>query len=64
VYTPPVGRGAARRSALRHIVATFFEGSAGNAAAALLGGEATPVSREELERISLLIEEARKKGNS
>jgi predicted transcriptional regulator len=64
VYTPTVGRGAARRSALRHIVATFFEGSAGNAAAALLGGEATPVSREELERISLLIEEARKKGNS
>jgi len=64
VYTPTVGRGSARRSALRHIVATFFEGSAGNAVAALLGGEATPLSQEDLERISLLIEEAKRRGNS
>ena len=64
VYTPTVGRGSARRSALRHIVATFFEGSAGNAVAALLGGEATPLSQEDLERISLLIEGAKRRGNS
>jgi len=64
VYSPMVGRSAARRSALQHIVETFFEGSAGNAVAALLGGEAKQLSQEELNRISSLIEEARRKGSS
>lgn len=64
VYAPTVPRRSARRSALQHIVETFFEGSAGNAVAALLGGEAKQLSQEELERISRLIEQARRQGNS
>jgi BlaI family transcriptional regulator, penicillinase repressor len=59
VYIPVVARKTARRSALRHLVETFFEGSAGNAVAALLGGEATELSKEDLDRISRMIEEAR-----
>jgi predicted transcriptional regulator len=64
VYLPVVARTAARRSALRHLVETFFEGSAGNAVAALLGGEATRLSEEELDRISRMIEAARKEGTA
>jgi len=60
VYMPIVARKTARRSALRHLIDTFFEGSAGNAVAALLGGEGTKLSPEELDRISLMIAEARK----
>jgi predicted transcriptional regulator len=61
-YLPVVSRLAARRSALTHLVETFFEGSAGNAVAALLGGEASHLSGEELERVSRMIETARKDG--
>jgi predicted transcriptional regulator len=60
IYMPVVARKTARRSALRHLVETFFEGSAGNAVAALLGGEAAKLSREELDRISRMIAESRK----
>jgi len=44
VYTAVVRRQAARKSALKHLVDTFFEGSAEKAVAALLGGEAAKVS--------------------
>jgi predicted transcriptional regulator len=60
IYMPVVARKTARRSALRHLVETFFEGSAGNAVAALLGGEAAKLSREELDRISRMIADSRK----
>jgi predicted transcriptional regulator len=59
VYGPVVRRHAARRSALRHLVDTFFEGSAEKAVAALLGGEASRVTSEELDRIADLITKAR-----
>ena len=59
VYTPTVPRHSARRSALKHLVETFFEGSTEKAVAALLGGEAARVSDEELERIADLVEAAR-----
>jgi predicted transcriptional regulator len=59
VYLPVVRRQAARKSALKHLVDTFFDGSAEKAVAALLGGEASRVSAEELERISELIAKAR-----
>src|SRR3954469_22757804 len=39
VYLPVVARHTARRSALRHLVETFFDGSSEKAVAALLGGE-------------------------
>ena len=58
VYIPAVPRTAARRSALRHLVETFFDGSAESAVAALLGGEGARLSDEELERIGELVKRA------
>lgn len=60
VYAPAVARGAASRSALRHLMDTFFEGSAEKTVAALLGGDRGRVSDEELDRIAKLIARARK----
>jgi predicted transcriptional regulator len=60
VYSPAVARHAARKSALRHLIDTFFDGSPEKAMAALLGGEASKLSAEQLERIAELIEKARK----
>src|SRR4029079_18567728 len=59
VYIPTVRRSAARRSALKHLVNTFFDGSNVKAVAALLGGEAARVTDEELDRIARLVAEAR-----
>src|SRR5258708_20668898 len=55
IYMPTVARRSARRSALKHLVDTFFDGSSAKAVAALLGGEAARVSDEELERIAALL---------
>ena len=60
VYTPIVSRNAVKQSALRHIVDTFFEGSTHKVVAALLGGESSNVSDEELDRITDLVDKARK----
>src|SRR6267143_4901 len=54
VYVPTVPRDVARRSALRHLVETFFDGSAENLVAALLGGEISRISGEELDRLTRL----------
>jgi predicted transcriptional regulator len=62
VYLPVVPRRAARKSALRHLVDTFFDGSSEQAVAALLGGEATSLSDEDLKRIADLVSKARKDG--
>ena len=62
VYAPAVPRHAARKSALKHLVETFFDGSAEQVVAAVLGGEASRLSDEELERVSALIDKARKDG--
>jgi BlaI family penicillinase repressor len=63
IYVPAVPRRAARRSALRHVVDTFFDGSAEKTVAALLGGETARLSDDELDRISELIARARKEGS-
>lgn len=63
VYVPAVPRRAARKSALRHLVDTFFDGSAEQVVAAVLGGEGSKLSDEELDRIAELVEKARKEGN-
>ncbi len=60
VYVPAVPRRAARKSALRHLVDTFFDGSAEQVVAALLGGEATRLTDQQLDRIVQLIAKARK----
>jgi len=62
VYSPAVPRSSARRSALKHLVQTFFDGSAEQVVAALLGGEAAKLSNEDLSRIEELVAGARKGG--
>jgi len=62
VYVPAVPREVARRSALRHLVETFFDGSTEKVVAALLGGEVARISSEELDRIARLISESRKEN--
>ena len=59
VFLPTVPREKAKRSALRDLLETFFEGSAEKAVAALLDQSSTRLSKAELERLSRLIEEAR-----
>src|SRR3954451_15816622 len=59
VYLPTVPRHSARRSALKPLVDTFFDGSTAKAVAALLGGEGARVSDEELQRIAELVRNAR-----
>ena len=58
VYMPTVSRHSARRSALKHLIDTFFDGSSAKLVAALLGGDAR-LSDEELERIADLVKNAR-----
>ena len=59
VYTPAVPRSSARKSALRHLVDTFFDGSAEGAVAALLGGEGTKLSDQQLDRIADLVKQSK-----
>jgi predicted transcriptional regulator len=60
IYMPAVARAAARKVALRHLVHTFYDGSVERVVAALLGGEAAPLTDEELRRIQQLIDETNK----
>jgi len=60
VYFPTAPRGRVRRRALRHVVDTFFDGSAAQAVAALLDSTAARLSDDELDRIAGLIAQARK----
>ncbi len=62
VYMPTVPRHTARKSALNHLVDTFFDGSHAKVVATLLGGDASRLSDEELDHIARLIAEARKGG--
>jgi BlaI family penicillinase repressor len=60
VFLPTVPREKARRSALKQLVKTFFDGSTEQAVAALLDLSASKLSDQELNRLSQLIELARK----
>src|SRR5205807_7184579 len=62
VYMPAVPRHAARKTALRHLVNTFFDGSAEKIVAAVLGGQSARLTDEELTRIAELVAKARKEG--
>ena len=64
VYLPVVARESARKSALRHMVSTFFAGSVQDTVAALLDLSAANLKSEELDRIAGLIEQARKEGET
>jgi predicted transcriptional regulator len=62
VYAPTVARDSAKRSAMRHILHTFFDGSAAQAMTALLDVSSSRLSDSELDRLERLIEDARKQG--
>lgn len=62
VYVPVVRRATLGRSALRHMVDTFFDGSVGAAAAALLESADARLTDEDLERLSQLIQRGRAQG--
>ena len=62
VFIPRVTRDRARRSALTHVIQTFFDGSTEEAVAALLGMSQSTLSEEELDRLSKLIEDAKSEG--
>jgi BlaI family penicillinase repressor len=62
VYFPAVPRDVARRSALRHLVETFFDGSTEKVVAALLGGEVSRISPEEMDRLARLIAKSGKES--
>jgi predicted transcriptional regulator len=60
VYVPVVAREKAKRSAVKHLLDTFFAGSPEQIVAALLDVSATRLTREELDRMSEMIEKAKR----
>jgi predicted transcriptional regulator len=60
VFLPTVSRDRARRSALRNLVRTFFDGSPAQAAAALI--DQADLSEADVARLAAMIEKARKEG--
>jgi BlaI family penicillinase repressor len=62
VYLPVVPREKARRSAVKHLLHTFFDGSTEQAVATLLNLSAADLKPEDFDRLAALIEEARKEG--
>jgi predicted transcriptional regulator len=62
VYRPAVSRNAARKSALKHLVETFFDGSVEQTVSTLLLARERDLSPEELERLVALIEKTARDG--
>jgi predicted transcriptional regulator len=62
VFLPVVTREKARRSALRRVLDTFFDGSTEQTVAALLDLQSSKLDPQELERLAKLIDKARKEG--
>lgn len=62
VYAPVVAAGKAKRSAVKHVLETFFEGSAEQAVAALLDVSSSRLTPDELDRMAALIEKAKREG--
>lgn len=61
IYLPIASREAARRSALRRLLDTFFDGSPAQAAAALLGSTRARFTPQELDRLEELVRKARER---
>jgi predicted transcriptional regulator len=62
VYLPAVARNDARKNALSHIVTTFFDGSIEQVVATLVESSRSKLSKDELDRLAQLIEQAKKEG--
>jgi BlaI family penicillinase repressor len=63
VFMPKVSREKAKRSAVKQLLQTFFNGSAESAVATLLDVSKSELSDEHLDRLSELIEQTRKEGH-
>jgi predicted transcriptional regulator len=61
VFLPVVSRQKARVSALKHMLQTFFDGSAADAAAALVDGSAAKMSDAELDQLESIIQAHKEK---
>ncbi len=62
IFKPTLPTENAKRSVLSHLVQTYFDGSVEQVVAALLDSSSTELSGLELDRLSQLIQEARKEG--
>lgn len=62
IYRPTVPRETARRSALKHLLRTFFDGSTEQAVAALLDLSGRKLSEPELDRLTDQIQRAKREG--
>ncbi len=62
IYVPRLAKDKARKSALAHLKQTFFDGSTAEVVAALLDMSEENLSEEDYERLSALIDKARKEG--
>ena len=62
VYRPTQSRQTASRSAIRHVMKTFFSGSATDVVAAILDDASEKLTDEDLHRLERLIDKARKEG--
>ncbi len=64
VYLATLPHGMARESALKHLLRTFFNNSTETAVAALLDLKGDELSERELDRLSVLIDQARQTGEN
>lgn len=64
VFRPAVAREQAKRTAIRHLVQTFFDGSPELAVATLLDESASELSKDDFARLEALIDEAKQKGDN
>jgi predicted transcriptional regulator len=64
LYAPTEDAATAQRSALKHVVRTFFDDSPAKAASALLGMSANDLEEEELEGLRLLVDRLEQEGHS
>ena len=62
VFFPAVTQEKAKKSAMRHVIDTFFNGSPGEAVAALLDDSASKLTKDDLDRLAQLINRTRKDG--
>jgi BlaI family penicillinase repressor len=62
VYAPVVKRDKAKRSAVEHLVDTFFRDAPEQVVASLLDVSSKRLTREELDRMAEMIEKAKKEG--
>lgn len=62
VYLPTITREKAKRTAVQHLLKTYFNGSPEQIVAALLDVSSTQLTREELDRMAKMIEKAKREG--